>query len=156
MLSTGKTKNKDCIVNPTGVSHPTERSANMQGYPCQEWPPATNWSRSDLEVLGNRGLEESPFFKKRLPPRFHFRRNHSGHGNAWAASYWAAIVLTVVLLTAPETGWAYVDPGITGMIYQIGFLLLVSISTVLAVFGRKISAWARRLASWRVKNHRDH
>ena len=44
------------------------------------------------------------------------------------------IVLTLLLLAIPEPGWSYVDPGITGMIYQIGFLVIASVSALLALF----------------------
>ncbi len=44
----------------------------MKMAPC----PAIKGSWQVLEVLGNGGSGEGPSFKKGLPPKMHFHRNH--------------------------------------------------------------------------------
>jgi len=67
----------------------------------------------------------------------------------------AVIGIVLIVFALPDSGWTYVDPGLTGMIYQIGFLVIAGISTFLALCGRRISAWLSRLPFRQVTDDRD-
>jgi putative effector of murein hydrolase LrgA (UPF0299 family) len=50
-----------------------------------------------------------------------------------------ATVLVGLLLVSPEIAWSYVDPGATGLLYQLGYLIVPAILAALVYFRTKLA-----------------
>jgi hypothetical protein len=62
------------------------------------------------------------------------------------------VVVSLVLLSLPLPGWAYVDPNAGGWLFQLIFPLLMAIAGVWAVFKQSLRNFWDRLRGRRKAN----
>ena len=67
----------------------------------------------------------------------------------------ATIFVTICVFGLDCNAFGYVDPGITGMLFQIGYLAIVAALGALVLFGKKILGIFRRLFTGKASEDSD-